>query len=91
MALRALGWLVQADAPKPAPVTRERHHRPGPLRPPWPRTAPPRRRMVLVNLTPITAWAATGTGFWWFAFVLVPSAIGVAGWARQGHREATAR
>jgi len=30
-------------------------------------------------------------GFPWFAFILVPSAIGVTSWALQGRREAAAR
>jgi hypothetical protein len=44
-----------------------------------------------VNLALIAAWAAAGAGFPWFAFVLVPSALGVGSWARQGRRQAAAR
>ncbi len=45
----------------------------------------------IVNVVLITAWATTGAGFPWFAFVTIPSVIGVSSWARQGRREADAR
>ena len=45
----------------------------------------------MVNLALIAAWAGTGAGFPWFAFILVPSVIGVGSWARQGRRETAAR
>ena len=88
-ALRALGWRKPASQ-KPADVTRERT---GPGRR-SPRGHEIRNAVIgwsLVNLALIVAWAASGAGFPWFAFVLVPSVIGVSSWARQGRREAAAR
>ena len=89
-ALRALGWRKPA-APKQAQVTRQRTTGPD-------RRGPRRHELrnavagwSLVNLALIAAWAATGAGFPWFAIILVPSAIGVGSWARQGRREAATR
>lgn len=89
-ALRALGWRKPLTA-RPAAATRERTtgpHRRGP------RGRELRNAITgwtVVNLTLIAAWAATGAGFPWFCFVLIPSAIGVGSWALRGHQEAVAR
>ena len=89
-ALRALGWRKPA-APQPAQVTRQRTTGPDRRGPRGHELRTAVAGWSLVNLALIAAWAATGAGFPWFAFVLVPSALGVASWARQGRREAAAR
>ncbi len=89
-AMRALGWR-KPTAAKTAPVTRERTT--GPNRR-GPRSNELRNAVIgwtLVNLALIIVWAAHGAGFPWFAFVTVPSVIGVSSWARQGRREAVTR
>ena len=89
-ALRALGWR-KPTAPRPAQVTRERTSGPGRRGPRGHELRNAVAGWSVVNLALITVWAAAGAGFPWFTFVLVPSAIGVASWARQGRREAAAR
>jgi hypothetical protein len=86
-ALRALGWRKPA-APQPTQVTRQRTTGPGRRGPRGHELRNAVAGWSLVNLALIAAWAATGAGFPWFAFILVPSAIGVASWARQGRRAA---
>ena len=89
-ALRALGW--RKPAPRQAgPGDPRAHHRAGPPRSPRPELRTAAAGWSVVNLALITAWAAAGAGFPWFAFILVPSALGVTSWARQGRREAAAR
>ena len=53
--------------------------------------ARPSRRYRQLGLRLAGAGLLAGAGFPWFAFVLVPSAIGVGSWARQGRREAATR
>jgi hypothetical protein len=89
-ALRALGWRKTADA-KPVPATRERTTGPGRRGPRGHELRNAVAGWSVVNLALIAAWAGTGAGFPWFAFILVPSVIGVGSWARQGHRETAAR
>jgi hypothetical protein len=89
-ALRALGWRKPA-APKQAQAARQRTT--GPDRR-GPRGHELRNAVAgwsAVNLALIAAWSATGAGFPWFAFVLIPSVIGVGSWALQGRRQAAAR
>ena len=89
-ALRALGWRTTADA-KPVPATRERTTGPGRRGPRGHELRNAVAGWSVVNLALIAAWAGTGAGFPWFAFILVPSVIGVGSWARQGRRETAAR
>ena len=85
-ALRAIGWR------KPLSAT---------PKPPRQRTTGPNRRApqgnelrnavvgwAVVNTALVGAWAHAGGGFPWFAFVLIPSVLGVGSWALQGRREA---
>jgi len=88
-ALRALGW--RKPAARSATTSRERTTGPGRRGPRGHELRSAVAGWSLVNLVLIVAWAATGAGFPWFAFVLVPSALGVGSWARQGRREAAAR
>jgi hypothetical protein len=88
-ALRALGW--RKPAARPARVSRGRTTGPGRRGPRGHELRNAAAGWSLVNLALIAAWAAAGAGFPWFALVLVPSAIGVGSWARQGRREAAAR
>jgi hypothetical protein len=87
--LRALGW--RKPAAKSAQVSRERTTGPGRRGPRGHELRNDVTGWSLVNLALIAAWAAAGGGFPWFACILVPSAIGVTSWARQGRREAAAR
>jgi hypothetical protein len=89
-ALVALGWRSpsrpKASSPLPERTT-------GPNRR-GPRGSELRIAIVgwsLANILLITVWVASGSGFPWFVFMLVPSALGVASWARQGRREALNR
>ena len=89
-AMRALGWR-KPTAAKTANVSRERTT--GPNRR-GPRGNELRNAIIgwtVVNLALIIVWAVNGAGFPWFAFVTVPSVIGVSSWARQGRREAAVR
>jgi len=88
-ALRALGW--RKPAAKPATTARARTTGPGRRGPHGHELRNAIAGWTLVNLALIGAWAAAGARFPWFAFILVPSAIGVTSWARQGRREAAAR
>jgi hypothetical protein len=88
-ALRALGW--RKPAAKPAQGTRERTTGPGRRGPRGHELRNAVAGWSAVNLALIAAWAAAGAGFPWFAFILVPSAMGVTSWARQGRRETASR
>lgn len=88
-ALRALGW--RKPAARPATMSRERTTGPARRSPRGHELRTAVAGWSLANLALITAWAATGAGFPWFAFILVPSALGVGSWARQGRREAATR
>ena len=85
-ALRALGWRQ----PQSAGAARQRSF--GPNRR-GPRGNELRHAVAgwgIANAGLIGLWAHAGGGFPWFAFVLVPSVVGVGSWARQGRREAAA-
>jgi hypothetical protein len=88
-ALRALGW--RKPAARPAQVSRGRTTGPGRRSPRGHELRNAVAGWSAVNLALIAAWAAAGAGFPWFAFVLVPSALGVGSWALQGRRQAAAR
>jgi hypothetical protein len=88
-ALRALGW--RKPAAKPAQVTCERTTGPGRRGPRGHELRNAVAGWSAVNLALIAAWAAAGAGFPWFAFILVPSAIGVTSWACRGRRETATR
>ena len=89
-AMRALGWRKPIAA-KTAKVSRERTTGPNRRGPRGNELRNAITGWTVVNLALIIVWAVNGAGFPWFAFVTVPSVIGVTSWARQGRREAAVR
>ena len=89
-ALRALGRRKPLSGSRPGTETTPRERTWGPDRR-GPRGHQLRNAIAgwsLANALVVALWARAGGGFPWFAFVAVPSALGVASWALQGHREA---
>ncbi len=89
-AMRALGWRKPAT-PKTAKVSRERTTGPNRRGPRGNELRNAITGWTVVNVALVAVWAVNGAGFPWFAFVTVPSVVGVTSWARQGRREAAVR